>query len=101
MTTDKIRVEGVDTELKTFSMTLRIADPTVDEHPFVLYAPFAGAINRTTAQTRSGTGTDTTTFTIKIVGVDTEFVTELSTTSNGVETATGDETNSINQFAAG
>lgn len=79
-------------DLKTFSMTLRIADPTVDSHPFKLYAPFNGRILRATSQTRSGTGTDTVTFTIMVAGVDlTDYQDLVSTASNGVETTTGND----------
>jgi hypothetical protein len=102
MTTDKIRPEGVDDELKTFSMTLRIADPTVDTHPFVLYAPFAGAITRVNAQTRSSTGTDTTTFSILIEGNDpADYTAMVSTASSGVQTTTGEADDTENQFAIG
>lgn len=83
----------VETDLKTFSLTLRIADPSVNRHPFKLYFPADARILRATSQTRSGTGTDTTTFSIMVAGVDlTDYQDLVSTASGGVETTAGSDT---------
>lgn len=92
MTQTKIDSNMVADDLNTWSMTLRIADPTVDSHPLKLYFPFDGRILRVTGQTRSGTGTDTTTFTIMVAGADlTDYQDLVSTATNGVETTIGDD----------
>ncbi len=93
MTLQKIPNDYLKDDAKTFSMTVRLADPTVDTHPIKLYFPTDARILRVTSQTRSGTGTDTVTFSIDVMGTTlTDYEDLVSTASSGVQTATGSDT---------
>lgn len=90
--TTQVSVPMVTDGVKTFSSTVRIADPTVDSHPIKLRFPLNARILRVNGQTRSGTSTDTVTFTIKVGGVAlADYTGLLSTAANGVETRVGSD----------
>lgn len=100
MTTDKIRVESVDDELKKVEYTVRIADPTVDTHPFTKSAVQPFRITQAYVETLSGTGTDTTTVTVKVNGSAlANFTGLVSTASNGREMSSAFDSSSDNVAA--
>lgn len=106
MTVDKIRPEGIDTELKTWSLGLIIEDPTATSapynQPFKLRFPANARITRVNAQTRSGTGTDSTTFNILVAGAALADYTGLEAIqSSGVLTTTGGDDDTNNDVDAG
>lgn len=104
--TTKVSSNMVESDLNKWSLGLILVDPTATtppySQPFKLRFPAAARITRVTAQTRSGTGTDSTTFNIRVAGADLADYTGLvALQSSGILTTEGGDDDTNNDVAAG